>query len=69
MDFIRVLPWYEYDFAKQLKTLWTQVPATGPHALRKWERRFALSTEWGIKAIYGRFIKVATGTIYDKPLR
>jgi hypothetical protein len=68
VDFIRVLPWYEYDFAKQLKALWTQVPWTGAHPLRKWERRFALSTEWGIKALYGRFIKFATHSIYETPL-
>lgn len=68
VDFIRVLPWYEYDFTRQLKALWADVPWTGPHPVRKWERRFALSTEYGIKAIYGQFIKFATGSIYDKPL-
>jgi hypothetical protein len=68
VDFIRVLPWYEYDFAKQLKTLWTEVPASGAHPVRKWERRFALSTEYGLKTLYGKFIGLATGTIYDKPL-
>jgi hypothetical protein len=36
--------------------------------LRKWERRFALTTEYGIKALYGKLIKIATGSIYDKPL-
>ncbi|NML42837.1 hypothetical protein HHL11_03670 [Ramlibacter sp. G-1-2-2] len=68
VDFIRVLPWYEYDFGKQLKTLWTQVPATGPDLARKWERRFALTTEYGIKALYAQMIKAGTKSIYDTPL-
>jgi hypothetical protein len=68
VDFIRVLPWYEFDFARQLNTLWTEVPASGPHMVRKWERRFALTTEYGIKALYGQFIKLATHSIYETPL-
>ncbi|MBC5763533.1 hypothetical protein [Ramlibacter albus] len=68
VDFIRVLPWYEYDFGKQLKALWTEVPATGPDMLRKWERRFALTTELGIKALYGQLIKAGTKSIYETPL-
>ncbi|MES2936820.1 MAG: hypothetical protein V4864_04000 [Pseudomonadota bacterium] len=68
VDFIRVLPWYEYDFGKQLNALWTQVPWQGPGLLRKWERRFALTTEYGIKALYARLIKLGTQSIYDAPL-
>ena len=33
------------------------MPWTGPGMLRKWERRFALSTEYGIKALYAQLIK------------
>ena len=68
VDFIRVLPWYEYDFTKQLKALWTEVPWSGGHMARKWERRFALSTEYGIKALYGKLIKLGTKSIYETPL-
>ena len=68
VDFIRELPWYLYDFNGDLKALWTEVPWTGPDMPRKWERRFALTTEYGIKALYGELIKLATGSIYDKPL-
>lgn len=68
VDFIRVLPWYEYDFWRSLRTLWADVPWRGPDMVRKWERRFALTTEYGIKALYGRFIKMATGSIYETPL-
>jgi len=67
VNFIRELPWYEYDFDKQLRALWA-LPAGGPDLARKWERRFALSTEYGIKALYARLIKLGTRSIYDTPL-
>lgn len=68
VDFIRVLPWYEYDFASQLEALWTTVPWTGEHMIRKWERRFALTTEYAVKALYGQLIKLGTKSLYDAPL-
>lgn len=64
VDFIRVDPWYLFDFITPLKTLWSG-PSSGPHLLRKWERRYLLSTEWLIKAGYAWLIKLATGAIYD----
>lgn len=68
VDFIRVLPWYEYDFGRQLAALWTEVPMTGPDMLRKWERRYALTTEYGIKAAYAKLIKLGTQSIYEPAL-
>lgn len=66
--FIRVQPWYEYDFGKAMAGLWQGVPATGPDMLRKWERRFALTTEYAIKMAYAKLIKLGTKSIYDAPL-
>ncbi|MGC1172095.1 hypothetical protein [Polaromonas sp.] len=66
--FIRVEPWYLYDFDKALAGLWRDVPLNGPDMLRKWERRFALTTEYLVKAGYARLIKLGTQTIYDAPL-
>jgi hypothetical protein len=68
VDFIRVLPWYEYKFTDKLAGLWTETPLTGPDMLRKWERKYALTTEYGIKAAYGWLIKKATKASYDEPL-
>ena len=62
--FIHVRPWYEYRFADKLKSLWTDLPAWGPHAFRKWERKFFLSVEYGVKAIYGTVIEKATRAAY-----
>jgi hypothetical protein len=67
VDFIRVEPWYKFDFWSQLETLWREVPATGPDVLRKWERRYLLTTELLIKEGYARLIKLGTQTIYDAP--
>lgn len=57
--------WYEFRFAHALKGLWTEVPLTGPGMIRKWERRFALSGEYGVKAIYASLIGLGTSSAYD----
>jgi hypothetical protein len=66
--FIRKQPWYQFDFGKRLAGLWTEVPATGPDMIRKWERRFALTTEYAVKGVYGKLIALATGAAYDPAL-
>lgn len=67
VDFIRGQPWYEFDFGSRLKYLWTSVPWWGPHLVRKWERRYALTTEYLVKEGYARLIKLGTQSIYDAP--
>jgi len=67
VDFIRVDPWYLFDFDAELHTLWHGVPLSGPDAIRRWERRFLLTTELLVKAGYGRAIKLATHSLYDAP--
>jgi hypothetical protein len=68
VDFIRVRPWYEFDFTARLKRLWTQTSLSGPHLFRKLERRYALTTEYLVKAVYGKIIEKATHTAYEKPI-
>jgi len=68
VDFIVVQPWYDFDFSARLKKLWTEVPLTGPHMMRKWERRYALTTEYGIKAVYAWLIGKGTHASYDAPI-
>lgn len=64
VDFIENLPWYQYDFNHQLKTLWTRVPISGPHFLRKAERRYYLTTELLVKSAYGWLIGLGTKSAY-----
>lgn len=68
VDFIRVQPWYEFDFAARLRGLWTETGWWGEDPVRKWERKFALSTEYGIKLLYGKLIRLGTKSVYDASL-
>jgi len=68
VDFIRVYPWYEFDFLARLKQLWTTTSFWGPDPIRKLERKYALTSEYAAKAIYGWMIKKATKGIYVDPL-
>jgi hypothetical protein len=62
--FMHMTPWYEFPFHRKLTSLWTETPWRGPHQVRKWERRVALTLEFGIKAIYGWTIRKATKMLY-----
>ncbi len=66
VDFIRRRPWYEYDFSGELARLWKETRLVGPGFLRKWERKYALSTEYGVKAIYGWLLGRASQAAYGE---
>jgi hypothetical protein len=68
VDFIRIDPWYEFDFISRLRQLWTRTDLVGPDMIRKWERKYALTSEYAAKAIYGAIIKKATKATYEAPL-
>jgi len=63
--FTHVRPWYEYEFSKVLRKLWTDTPLWGPGVMRKWERKLILSVEYGIKSFYAAVIQAGTGAVYD----
>ncbi|MEK8031130.1 hypothetical protein AACH06_09920 [Ideonella sp. DXS29W] len=44
---------HDYDHLARLKELWQATPLWDDNAVRKWERRFALTTEYGAKAAWG----------------
>ncbi|HEU4723198.1 MAG TPA: FAD-binding oxidoreductase [Gemmatimonadaceae bacterium] len=56
--------WYEFAFMDALRGLWGEVPFGGPGFLRKWERRFALSAEYLVKAGYASLIGAGTAAGY-----
>lgn len=68
VDFILTIPWYEYDFFAALGKLWFDTPMTGPRLARKWERRFALTTEYLVKGGYAILIKAGTQAGYEAPI-
>jgi hypothetical protein len=57
--FMHETPWYEFPFTKAFKALWNT--AEPDHKLRHWERRFALSGEYGVKAGYAGLLGWASG--------
>lgn len=63
-DFIHTIPWYEFPFGEKLSGLWRETSLTGPNLIRKWERKLALSLEYGGKAGYAWLIKQGTQTAY-----
>ena len=65
VDFIRARPFYEYDFLGKAPRLWKETSLWGPDMLRKWERKYALTTEYLAKGIYSWVIKKATQASYD----
>jgi hypothetical protein len=68
VDFIKDIPWYKYDFKQQLQKLWTEVPLTGSHLIRKLERRYILTSELMLKYAYGKLIGLGTAQVYDPAL-
>jgi len=58
--FMHQTPWYAYPFGRALSGLWdTAEPA---QTARHWERRLALSLEYGVKAGYAKLIGWASGS-------
>ncbi|NOT20003.1 MAG: hypothetical protein HOP24_07010 [Sideroxydans sp.] len=66
VDFIRREPWYLFDFQSSLKRLWSETSVFGSQPLRKLERRYALTTEYVVKAIYAKLIELATRAAYEE---
>ncbi|GHN00085.1 hypothetical protein WSM22_15740 [Cytophagales bacterium WSM2-2] len=68
VDFIKDRPWYEFNFKNEMKVLWGNVPFFGKRFVRKFERRYALTTELLVKYVYGKLIGLGTQTVYDVAL-
>lgn len=62
--FLHTVPFYQFPFGAKLRSLWRDTPLFGPHVIRKWERRLALTGEYGTKAVYGWLIRQATTAAY-----
>lgn len=66
VDFIEVTPWYAFDFDERLRRLWSAPPAMdGIATVRSLERRYALTTEYALKAVYARVIAAGTAASYE----
>jgi hypothetical protein len=63
--FMHTVPWYQFPFGARLAALWRETGLWGPAPVRKWERKLALSADYGIKAAYAWVIRRATGAVYE----
>jgi hypothetical protein len=65
-DFVYIRPFYEFHFAHALKQLWKETPLWGRHPIRKWERKFILSVDYGIEALYAGVMQLASHLAYGE---
>ena len=59
--FLHQTPWYEYPFWSKLTALWRDVPSGQGSWIRSFERRVALTLEYGGKAIYANVLGALAG--------
>ncbi len=63
-DFVPTRPWFEFPFGRTFRKLWATNDFFGPHFLRKCERKFFLSLEYGVKTPYAALIGWASHSAY-----
>ncbi len=63
-NYIPEYPWYDFSYMKSLGGLWTQTSFFGPHMVRKVERKFILSVEYSVKAVYSSIVQVGSHLTY-----
>jgi hypothetical protein len=63
-EFLDLEPWYKFDYPRALRRLWTETGYWGTHPLRKWERKYFLTTEYAIKAVYAKLLRQGTESTY-----
>jgi hypothetical protein len=63
-DFVYVRPFYEFGFAHALRELWKETSFWGKHPIRKWERKFILSVDYGLEAIYAGVLQTVSHVTY-----
>ncbi len=62
--FLDVQPWYKFDFVQPLKQVWTQTGFWGADPIRKWERKYFLTTQYAFKAGYAWLIWKSSESAY-----
>jgi hypothetical protein len=63
--FLQQVPWYKWDFAADI----AELEASGTDSARDRERRFALGTEYAVKALYAKQIEAAVAGLGADALR
>ena len=63
-QFMHEIPWYFFPFKETLQGLWNETSLWGPDPIRKWERKFALTIEYGGKFLFGSFTNLGAQATY-----
>ena len=63
-EFMHVTPWYFFPFRETLQGLWNETSMWGPDPLRKWERKLALTVEYGGKLLYSSITNLGAQATY-----
>jgi hypothetical protein len=63
-EFLHMTPWYFFPFREKLQGLWQETSLSGPNLIRKWERKLALTTEYGLKILYAGFTRLGAQATY-----
>lgn len=63
-NFLHMIPWFEFPFQDRLNELWATTGGWGRNPIRKWERKFVLTLEYGGKALYAGVIKQGAQVAY-----
>ena len=63
-QFMHEIPWYFFPFRETLQGLWNETSLWGPDPIRKWERKLALTIEYGGKLLYSSFTNLGAQATY-----
>lgn len=63
-EFLHMTPWYFFPFREKLQALWAETSSRGPNPIRKWERKIALTAEYGLKVLYAGLTKLGAEATY-----
>jgi hypothetical protein len=63
-QFMHEIPWYFFPFKEKLQGLWNETELWGPDPIRKWERKLALTVEYGGKILYAGFTNLGAQATY-----
>ena len=63
-EFMHEIPWYFYPFRETLEGLWSGTSLWGPDPIRKWERKLALTIEYGGKLLYSSLTNLGAQATY-----
>jgi len=62
--FLHRTPWHFFPFKEKLQGLWSGTSLWGPDPIRKWERKLALTVEYGGKILYSGFTNLGAQATY-----